>query len=498
MNGHGQSDGAVVPGMFPNKECGAPRSAEGTEGRAPAKGNLRRQTSHRAQERERLQQALARVRQVAKKDRNAKFTTLWHHVYDVARLREAYFGLARKASPGVDGETWQVYGEDLEANLQNLAGRLKRGAYRAKPVRRVYIPKPDGRQRPIGVPTLEDKIVQRATAEVMGAVYEADFLGFSYGFRPGRSQHDALDAVYVGITQRKVNWVLDVDIRGFFDAIDHEWLMKFVEHRIADKRVLRHVKKWLNAGVLEDGKRIRSERGSPQGGSISPVLANIYLHYALDLWAHRWRRTQANGDVIIVRYADDAVFGFQYEAEAKRFLEELRERLLEFGLELHPGKTRLMEFGRFAAQNRKQRGDGKPATFDFLGFTHICGKTRKNGRFALVRQTMRVRLRARLKTLRLELRRRMHRPVPETGAWLNRVLRGYFRYHAVPGNLPSLKSFRHQTVRAWRWTLQRRSQKRRMQWRRFGPLVQEWLPVPRILHPYPNQRLRVRPKAGAV
>jgi group II intron reverse transcriptase/maturase len=427
-----------------------------------------------------------------------KFTTLWHHVYDVGRLREAFFGLKRHASPGVDGKAWPAYEEDLEDNLADLSGRLKRGAYRAKPVKRVYIPKPDGRKRPIGVPALEDKIVQRAAAKVMEAVYEADFLGFSYGFRPGRSQHNALDAVYVGITQRKVNWVLDVDIRGFFDAIDHEWLMKFIGHRIADKRVHRHVKKWLNAGVLEEGERIRSERGTPQGGSISPLLGNIYLHYALDLWAQRWRRTQANGDMIIVRFADDAVFGFQYEAEAKRFLSELRERLLKFGLELNSDKTRLMEFGRFAAEHRRRRGDGKPETFDFLGFTHICGKTRLNGRFALVRHTMRKRLGARLKSLRAELRGKMHEPTPAVGAWLGKVLSGYYRYHAIPGNSRALRAFRQDVFRAWWWTLKRRSQTRRMPWRRYEQLAARWLPRPRILHLYPDQRLRVRPEVGAV
>ena len=498
MNGRGQSDGSVVPEKFPNKGRGAPRPAEGAEGRGPAERKPSRQTSHRAQERDRLQRALARVRQVAKRNKETRFTTLWHHVYDVGRLREAYFGLARLASPGVDGETWEAYGEDLEGNLADLSERLKRGAYRAKPVRRVYIPKADGRQRPIGVPTLEDKVVQRAAAEVMGAVYEADFLGFSYGFRPGRSQHDALDAVYVGITERKVNGVLDVDIRGFFDAIDHGWLLKFNGHRIADKRVQRHVKKWLNAGILEDGKRIRAERGSPQGGSISPLLANIYLHYVLDLWAHRWRRTQADGEVIIVRYADDVIFGFQHEAEARRFLDELRGRLRKFGLELNTDKTRLLEFGRFAAQKRRQRGVGKPETFDFLGFTHICGKTRTRKRFTLLRHTMRGRLQARLHGLREELRRRMHDPIPRTGAWLRQVVRGYFQYHAVPGNSHALQSFRREVTRAWRWALQRRSQTGRMTWARFAPLVERWLPSARILHPYPNQRLRVRLKAGAV
>jgi group II intron reverse transcriptase/maturase len=498
MNAGGQSDGSVVPGKPPNKGRGEPRPAEGVEGRDPAEGNPSWQTSHRAQERERLQQALARVRQVAEKDKETKLTTLWHHVYDVGRLREAYFGLKRKSSPGVDGETWQTYGEDLEANLLDLSGRLKRGAYRAKPVRRVHIPKPDGRTRPIGVPTLEDKIVQRAAAEVMGAVYEADFLGFSYGFRPGRSQHDALDAVYVGITQRKVSWVLDADIRGFFDAIAHDWLVKFIEHRIMDKRVVRHVKKWLNAGVMDDGERIFPERGSPQGGSISPLLANIYLHYVLDLWAEQWRNRHARGDVIIVRYADDVVLGFQHEAEARRFLDELKERLLKFGLELNSDKTRLMEFGRFAAENRKRRGEGKPETFDFLGFTHLCGKTRKDGRFALQRRTMRKRLGARLKALRAELRGKMHESVPVVGAWLRAVLIGYFQYHAIPGNSRALRTFRQEAFRAWWWTLKRRSQTRRMPWRRYQQMAEQWLPRPRILHPYPNQRLRVRPKAGAV
>lgn len=497
MNVVGQSDGSIVPRKPSNEGGDASRPEEGAEGRGPAKGNLGQQTSHRAQERTRLQQALERVRQVAKKDKETKFTTLWHHVYDVGRLREAYFGLTRNASPGVDGVTWKAYGEDLEGNLADLSSRLKRGAYRAKPVARVYIPKADGRQRPIGVPSLEDKIVQRAAAEVIGAVYEADFLDFSYGFRPGRSQHNALDAVYVGIARRKVNWVLDADIRGFFDAIDHEWMMKFVEHRIADKRVLRHIKKWLNAGVLEDGKRIVMERGSPQGGSISPLLANIFLHYALDLWARRWRRRQASGDMIIVRFADDVIFGFQHEGEARRFLDELRERLLKFGLELHPDKTRLIEFGRFAALNRKQRGEGKPETFDFLGFTHICGKDRR-GWFLVRRHTIRKRMNATLKAVRRALRAKMHRPVSETGAWLGKVLRGYFGYYAVPTNIKALRTVRQEVARAWLFTLRRRGEKRPPSWARFAPLVDRWLPRPWICHPFPTERLCVRPKAGAV
>jgi group II intron reverse transcriptase/maturase len=299
-----------------------------------------------------------------------RFTALLHHVYDITRLRAAYLALKREAAPGVDGETWQHYGEALEDHLQDLAGRLKRGAYRAKPVRRVYISKEDGRQRPLGVPTLEDKIVQRASVEVLNAIYETDFLGFSYGFRPGRSQHDALDALYTGLLTKKVHWVLDVDIRGFFDAIDHGWLVQFVEHRIADQRVVRLIQKWLNAGVLEEGKRTRAEQGTPQGGSASPLLANLYLHYVFDLWVHAWRRKHVGGDVIVVRYADDIVLGFQNKSDAERFWAELTERFRKFRLELHPEKTRLLEFGPYAGENRKRRGHGKPETFNFLGFTH--------------------------------------------------------------------------------------------------------------------------------
>jgi group II intron reverse transcriptase/maturase len=479
--------------MSSNKGSGAPLPAEAAEGRGRAKGNPSQQTRSRAQYRNDLQQALDRVRQAASRDKGLRFTTLWHHVYRVDRLREAYFGLRRDAAPGVDGQTWRQYGEDLEARLQDLSGRLQRGAYRAKPVRRVYIAKTDGRQRPLGVPVLEDKIVQRATVEVLNAVYEADFLGFSYGFRPGRSQHQAVDALSVGIRSKKVNWVLDADIRGFFDTIDHGWLVKFIEHRIADQRVVRHVKKWLNAGVLEDGKRTQVEGGTPQGGSISPLLANIYLHYVFDLWIRWWRRKRAQGDVIVVRYADDIILGFQQRSDAERCLAELRERFRKFNLELHPDKTRLIEFGRFAADNRKGRGGnggGKPETFDFLGFTHICDKTR-DGRFIVLRQTMRKRMRAKLKELKLELRRRLHDPVPEVGRWLGAVVRGHFRYYGVPRNGPALTLFRYQVVGLWLRTLRRRSQKHRVTWARMWRLVQRWLPSPRIYHPYPEQRLCV-------
>ena len=491
MNGGGQSDGSVVPGKSPNKGRSALGPAEGTEGRGPAKGSPRKQTNLRTQQRARLQSALTRIRQAAEKDRKLKFTTLWHHVYDIDRLREAYFGLSRNASPGVDGVTWQSYGGDLEANLQDLAARLKRGAYRAKPVKRVYIPKPDGRQRPIGVTSTEDKIVQSATVQVLNAIYEVDFLGFSYGFRPKRSQHNALDAVSVGIQRKKVNWVLDADIRGFFDAIDHGWLMKFVEHRIADKRVIRHIKKWLHAGVLEDGSRRETVEGTPQGGSISPLLANIYLHYALDLWADNWRKKHACGDVIAVRYADDVIFGFQHQGEAAKFLKALKERLLRFNLELHPDKTRLIEFGRFAAESRKRRGLGKPETFDFLGFTHICARTRDGKYFKVRRQTMRKRMTAALVKVKAELRRRMHDPVAVTGRWLTRVLRGYYQYHAIPGNSRALRAYRQAVFRLWWMSLKRRSQSRRLPWKKYQVLVRQWLPYPKILHPYPDQRLRV-------
>jgi group II intron reverse transcriptase/maturase len=406
------------------------------------------------------------------------------------RLHAAYLALKRDAAAGVDGETWQHYGEDLEANLQDLAERLKRGAYRAKPVRRAYIPKADGRQRPLGVPTLEDKVVQRAVVEVLNAIYEKDFLGFSYGFRPGRSPHQALDALTVGIMTKKVNWVLDADIRAFFDTLDHGWLVKFVEHRVADRRVVRLIQKWLSAGVLEEGKRTRSEMGTVQGGSVSPLLANVYLHYVFDLWVQRWRKKRAYGDVVVVRFADDFVVGFEHRTEAERFLTDLRERFATFGLELHPDKTRLIEFGRFADRDRRGRGGSKPETFDFLGFTHSCAKTRA-GKFTVLRQTMRKRLRAKLEAVKAELRRRMHDPIPEQGAYLSSVVRGYYRYYGVPLNGPALKAFRFAVGWIWCRALRRRGQRRRINWARMRHLVRRWLPVQRICHPYPLVRLGV-------
>jgi group II intron reverse transcriptase/maturase len=490
MDGPGKSDNAVVPENLPNEASGAPLAEEAREGRVLAEGNVLQQPRRRTQDRISLHAKLERVRQAAGGTPALRFTTLWHHVYDVERLCAAYFSLKKEAAPGVDGTTWQAYGTRLEENLHDLSARLQRGAYRAKPVRRVFIPKADGRERPIGIPTLEDKLVQRAAAEVMGAVFEMEFKGFSYGFRPQRSAHQALDALTVGITRKKVNWVLDADIRGFFDALDHEWLVKFIEHRISDERVVRHVKKWLKAGVLEQGRWSSAEWGTPQGGSISPLLANVYLHYVLDLWVAAWRNREARGDVIVVRYADDFVVGFEHRDDAERFLAALRERFAKFHLELHPEKTRLLEFGRFATRDRARRGEGKPATFDFLGFTHICGRTR-TGKYKVLRQTMKKRMRAKLKALKGELKQRMHDPVPDVGKWLGAVLQGYYRYFAVPGNGWALGSFRHALLRLWRRTLSRRSQNGRVSRARMSRLATLWLPRPRILHPYPSQRLCV-------
>ena len=522
MNEHGKSDSLGVPTKSSNKgrrreppsqggpytgtkaetpdtdkgtptAASAPRNptAEGMEGRGLAKGNLRQQNASRTPSRTDAPSALERVRPAAKRDNKVRLTALLHHVYVIDRLRTAYFALKREAAPGVDGETWRHYGETLEEHLHDLSERLKRGAYRAKPVRRAYISKEDGRQRPLGVPALEDKIVQRATVEVLNAIYETDFLGYSYGFRPGRSQHHALDALYTGLLTRNVNWVLDIDIRGFFDTIDHGWLVQFVEHRIADRRVVRLIQKWLNAGVLEEGKRTRVEEGTPQGGSASPLLANVYLHYVFDLWVQAWRQKRAHGDVIVVRFADDIVLGFQVKADAERFWVELTERFRQFHLELHPEKTRLLEFGPYAAENRRMKGLGKPETFNFLGFTHICGKKRSNGRFTVRRQTIRKRLQAKLSAVKTELRRRMHDPVPAVGTWLRAVVGGHIRYYGVPTNSHALHIFRFQVGRLWHRTLSRRSQTGRVTWDRMRRLIDRWLPPARVCHPYPLRRLGV-------
>jgi group II intron reverse transcriptase/maturase len=490
MNERGKSDSPVVPVKPPNKAKDL--AAEAVEGRGLAKGNSHERNALRTQRRGGAQSALARVRQAARKDRKQRFTALLHHIYDIERLRAAYLAVERGAAAGVDGETWQHYGESLEENLRDLSERLKRGAYRAKPVRRAYIPKvgKPGALRALGVPALEDKIVQRATVEMLNAIYEQDFLGFSYGFRPERGQHQALDALTVGLMTRKVNWVIDADIRAFYDTLERGWLVKFVEHRVGDQRVVRLIQKWLSAGVLEDGERIQTEAGTVQGSSISPLLSNIYLHYVFDLWVHRWRQKQARGHVIVTRFADDFIVGFEHRVEAEQFLAELRERFAKFGLELHPEKTRLLEFGRHAAENRRRDGLGKPETFNFLGFTHICGKTRK-GRFTVLRRTMRQRLQAKLKEVKTELRRRMHEAIPVVGQWLRSVVAGHVRYYGVPMNSRAIVTFRFQVGRLWYRTLRRRSQRGRVLWERMRRLIQRWLPLARICHPYPLVRLGV-------
>jgi RNA-directed DNA polymerase len=433
-----------------------------------------------------VSQGLAGVRKAAKEGKESKFTALLHHL-TVELLQESFYALKRKAAPGVDGMTWQEYETGLEGRLADLHNRVHRGTYRAKPSRRVYIPKPDGRQRPLGVAALEDKVVQQAVVTILNQIYEEDFRGFSYGFRPGRSQHQALDALSYALLRKKVNYVLDADIRGFFDNLDIGWMLKFVQHRVTDPRILRLVQKWLKAGVMEEGKWSETEKGTPQGAVISPLLANIFLHYVFDLWVDVWRKKCAQGDVIVVRYADDIVLGFQHQTEADCFLGNLRERLGKFGLELHPDKTRRIEFGRFAGQNRERRGEDKPETFDFLGFTHISGKDRK-GNFSVRRETIGKRMRAKLQEIKEQLRARMHDPVAQTGKWLKSVVQGYFNYHAVPGNSPSLRVFRVRLTRLWRTSLIRRGQRVRYNWARMNRLVERWLPMPRILHPWPERR----------
>jgi group II intron reverse transcriptase/maturase len=457
------------------------------EGRQPIKENIGQATAPRTRSRISELSDLLGVRKAAREGKRTRFTALLHHV-NVNLLRDSYYALKRDAAPGVDGVTWEEYESGLEEKLTDLHSRIHRGTYRAQPSKRAYIPKADGRQRPLGIAALEDKIVQQAVVTVLNQIYEEDFVGFSYGFRPGRSQHQALDALWVGIMRKKVNWILDADVRGFFDNLSHEWLVRFIEHRIADRRILRLIQKWLKAGVSEEGQWSKTEVGTPQGAVASPLLANIYLHYVFDLWVQHWRKHHGTGDVIVVRYADDIVAGFEDRADAERFLQQWKERLHKFGLELHPDKTRLIEFGRNAAVARKQRGEGKPEVFDFLGFTHICGTTRKTGRFIVKRKTIRKRLSTKLNELKEELRRRWHQPVTEVGRWLKLVVQGYFNYHAVPGNMDSLNSFRAQVI--WRWyrALRRRSQRDRMTWERFWPLVDRWIPSAKILHPHPNVR----------
>jgi RNA-directed DNA polymerase len=483
-----KSDSAIVA-KKPTNKAGRP-AAEPVERRAETKGNAGQQSTRRAQDRASVSQALDRIRHAARYKGKERFTALFHHL-NPEMLRTAFFALKREAAPGVDGLTWRAYAADLDQRIEDLDARVQRGAYRAQPSRRRYIPKADGRRRPLAVAALEDKIVQRATAAVLNAIYEEDFLGFSYGFRPQRSQHDALDALVVGIGSTKVNHILDADIRSFFDTVSQSWLVRFVEHRIGDRRIVRLIRKWLKAGVLEDGIVTTSETGTGQGSVISPLLANVYLHYVFDLWAQRWRRREATGDMIIVRFADDIIVGFEHETDARRFWDAMRARLQEFSLSLHPDKTRLIEFGRHAAARRAQRGLGKPETFNFLGFTFVCGKSRR-GRFLIKRKTRRDRMRAKLGEIKKEMRRRMHQPIPEQGKWLRQVVSGFFAYHAVPTNGRALMAFRYHVTDLWRRSLRRRSQKDHTTWARVTTLTDDWLPKPRILHPWPNQRLAVK------
>src|ERR1700722_9990611 len=488
MNGTKKSDSSIVPAKPANKEERS--TAEVGEGYDGTKRNAELQSTVRTQSREAVTQAQARIRGAVTRNEKEKLTALLHHV-SIDVLRWAFFNLKKQAAPGVDGLTWADYAADLDRNLTDLHARVHSGAYRDLPSRRQYIPKADGKQRPLGIAALEDKIVQAAVVAILTPIYEAEFLGFSYGFRPGRSQHDALDALAYGINARKINWILDADISRFFDTLSREWLIRFVEHRIGDRRIIRLIQKWLKAGVLEDGRLIETTEGTPQGAVASPLLANVYLHYVYDLWVQQWRKRHASGDMIVVRFADDTIVGFQHRREAERFLSDLKNRLAQFALSLHPGKTRLIEFGAFAAERRQGRGQGKPETFDFLGFTHYCG-TRKDGAgFQLGRRTQRKRMRAKLKEITETLQRVRHRPIDEQGQWLGTVVRGYFAYFAVPTNTRMLSAFRVHVIERWFRSLRRRSQRHRLTWERMGRLIDRFLPPVRVQHPWPDRRFHV-------
>ena len=479
MNDREKSDGCVVPEKLPNEE-------EAMEGRHPTKRNSEQPNAVRTQSRAAASSGLDRVGEVARRHDGAKFTALLHHITP-ERLKGCYGKLKRNAAPGVDGVRWAEYGEKLEQNINDLHGRIHRGAYHAQPSRRTYIPKSDGKQRPLGIATIEDKIAQAAVAEVLNAIYEEEFFGFCHGFRPQRGPHDALDALATVIERRKVNWILDADIKGFFDNVDHGWLQKMIEHRVGDRRMVRLIMKWVKAGVMEQGKWEANEQGTPQGAVISPLLANVYLYHVFDQWAHAWRKRRARGEVVIVRYADDFIVGFQDRRDAERFHEELRERLAKFALELHPEKTRIIEFGRYAAERRNRRGEGKPETFKFLGFEHICSE-RRDGRFKLRRKTDPGRMTRKLAALKIELRRRRHDPIPEQGLWLRSVIKGHDQYYAVPDNLPALRAFRRALERMWWHSLRRRSQRSRVDSRRQERLRRRWFPAAQIVHPRPSVR----------
>ena len=485
MNVHEKSDTAVVPKKVSNKGGGPP--AEGLEGRAVLKWNVQQPAAVRTQSRGVASIGLLDVRQAAQRRKDLKFTALMHHI-SIELLHQSYFKLKRDAAAGIDGMNWADYGERLDERLELLHKRVQQGSYRAKPARRVYIPKADGSQRPLSILCIEDKIVQQAVVEVLQAIYEPDFMGFSYGFRPGRGQHDALDALQVALYRKQVSWILDADIRKFFDSMDHEWTLRFLQRRVGDYRVLRLIRKWLKVGIMEEGKRVPQEVGAPQGAVISPILANVYLHYVFDLWVHNWRKHNAKGDVIVIRYADDTVLGFQYKWEAEALLDACKKRLSDFALALHPDKTRLLEFGRYAQERRAKAGKGKPETFDFLGFTHYCSRAWKNGWFKVERKTIAKRMRVQLQTIKTELRRRLHRPINETGQWINQALRGHMAYYAVPGNGSSIASFVFRVEWLWLRALCRRSQRRRMNWGRFKRILDRYIPPVRIIHPQPLHR----------
>ena len=423
---------------------------ETVERRACVKRNPDEQSMSRTQSRKHdMSHALERVRQRAKQDRKVRFTALLHHL-SIEALRAAFQRLKVQAAAGVDGLSWKTYSAELEDNLRRLHQRLQRGSYWPVPARRVYIPKADGRQRPLGIAALEDKILQSALCEVLNAIYETDFVGFSYGFRPGRNQHQALDAIVVGIS-KKVNWVLDADIHGYFDTIDHQWLQRFLQHRIGDQRV----------------------------------------HYVFDLWVEQWRKRYAQGEVMVVRYADDFIVGFQDQWDAQRFRVDLKERMEKFALSLNEGKTRLIEFGRYANERRKKRNEGKALTFDFLGFTHICSKA-STGKLQILRRTIRKRRNAKLQAISEQLRYRREEPIVEQGLWLRRVLDGYYRYHAVHGNLRVLGAIRTAIAQRWYRSLRRRSHKRKLTWKKMHLHVTRWLPQPKVLHPWPEERFFAR------
>ena len=488
MNGTEKSDSSILPAKPTNKS--EQSAAESVEGSGGTKRNVALQSTDRTQSREAVTQAQDRIRGAVTRNKKEKLTALLHHV-NIDVLRWAFFSLKKRAAPGVDGVTWDQYEVDLEANLADLHARVHTGAYRALPSRRRYIPKADGKQRPLGIAAIEDKIVQAAVVAILTPIYEAEFLGFSYGFRPGRSQHDALDALAFGIKAHKICWILDADIARFFDSLSREWLVRFVEYRIGDRRIIRLIQKWLKAGVLEEDRWIETKEGTPQGSVASPILANVYLHYNYDLWVQQWRWRHATGDMIVVRYADDTIVGFQYRQDAERFQSDLKERLAQFALSLHPEKTRLIEFGKFAAERRKRRGDGKPETFDFLGFRHYC-TTKKDGTgFQLGRKTQPERMRAKIREIKETLRKHRHASIDEQGGWLGSVMKGYFAYFAVPTNTPALNAYRWHIIVRWHRSLRRRSQRHRLTWERMFRIVERFLPTVRVLHPWPEERFRV-------